>query len=626
MRIAFRLSRVARERLSSAFSIRDLRIQLPYAVAMLCFIWSLVGILVGVLVFQSKTSSIVARDTLWAIGLVAGVFSLGGLGFVIVAARGLRRPVKVLTELVARIGQGDYAVQSLFHPSEKYGQLAETIRHMAEDLQRTTVSKAYVDNILRYMLDSLIVLTPEGTIQTVNRATCQLLGYEEEELLGQPATAIFIDQSPADRPLMETLRQPDFPLINREICYRTKDGKAIPVVFSAAAMGSSNQPLQGIVCLAKDISERKRLARLKDDLIGTVSHELKTPLTIIKVAVNLLGGGAMGPLSQTQTKVVRTTNQNVVRLEQLINNFLDLSRLESRQVVMHRSPVDARRLIAEVTRTFQHVAHRKRVTLAVDLPPFLQPLSGDPDRIRQVLIHLLENALRYTRGHILVTAKANDSSIHMSVIDDGPGIPQEEMARLFGKFVQINRPAGGGGYQGAGLGLAICKEIVDLHQGKIWVESVVDQGSRFHVMLPQYDRETALPSVMRRAGDQGQGQTSLALVALAVSDLDDLEARCGITAVGQMIATMEDKIRGEGIRKTDCVYCHPRKGLIVVLAETDRRGGDMISQRLHRLATDFACSGPGGRVTPALKVGLAVYPEHAADTVQLLDIALQNAA
>ncbi|MBI3292405.1 MAG: diguanylate cyclase [Elusimicrobia bacterium] len=516
MRFGSRWVRIARERASSALPMRDLRIQIPYAVAMLCFIWSLLGILAGVLVFQSKTSIIVVRDALWAIGLVAGVFSLGGLGFVIVAARGLRRPVKVLTELVARIGQGDYAVQSPFHPSEKFGQLAETIRHMAEDLQRTTVSKAY--------------------------------------------------------------------------------------------------------------GERKRLDRLKDELIGRVSHELKTPLTIIKVAVNLLGEGVMGPLSQTQTKVVRTTNQNVVRLEQLINNFLDLSRLESRQVLMHRSPVDALRLIAEVTRTFQPVAHSKRCTLAMDLPPFLPPIYGDPDRIRQVLIHLLENALRYARGHIMVTAKASDSAIHMSVSDDGPGIPQEEMARLFGKFVQINRPTGGGGYQGTGLGLAICKEIVDLHRGKIWVESVVDQGSRFHVMLPQYDREAPLPSVMRRAADQGQGQTSLALVALAVSDLDTLEARCGTTAVEQMIATMEEKIRGEGIRKTDCLYCHPRKGLIVVLAETDRRGGDMISQRLHRLATDFACSGPGGRVTPSLKVGLAVYPEHAADTVQLLDIALQNAA
>lgn len=229
--------------------------------------------------------------------------------------------------------------------------------------------------------------------------------------------------------------------------------------------------------------ERKRLQQVKDEFVSTVSHELRTPLAIIKGAITNLKAGILGPLEERQRQVVEMTARNVDRLSRLINDLLDLSRLESGKARINRRGVNFTALIEEVLHGFQETAKDKAIVLEKEIGS-IPHLSIDPDMITQVLTNLLSNALRFAKSRVTVRAAVEPSGVRVTVRDDGPGIREEEMEKLFNKFEQIGRPVGGAGYKGTGLGLAISKRILELHQGQIWAESRPGEGAEFHFILP----------------------------------------------------------------------------------------------------------------------------------------------
>ena len=270
--------------------------------------------------------------------------------------------------------------------------------------------------------------------------------------------------------------------------------------------------------LKAEIFERERVGKLKDDFISTVSHELRTPLAIVKCAVENMREGITGPLTEKQEKVVRIAGSNVDRLTRLIDDILDLARLEASAVTLNASRVAVQELIQDTVKRFELLAKEQGLDLIANTDA--QNLSTDDkieidvDKISQVLDNLLGNAIRFTQSRVELRVRAlnqatrtlylvsgasrhiqeflnNDlPGVWISVIDDGHGIPQDKLENLFNKFVQIDRPAGGAGYKGTGLGLSICKEIIELHHGKIWVESEYGHGAQFHFILPQHQNHT----------------------------------------------------------------------------------------------------------------------------------------
>ncbi len=246
----------------------------------------------------------------------------------------------------------------------------------------------------------------------------------------------------------------------------------------------------------RDLSERKKLERMKDDFISTVSHELRTPLAIIKGAVGNLKDGILGPMTEKQTRVIETTDRNITRLARLINDLLDLSRLESGRTTIRLGDVDASGLIKDLVSSFQAECTAAGLTLSSSIEGDVVKANADGDMIIQVLVNLIGNAIRYAKTSITVSltkkkrhavfgdGKPASDVLVFSIKDDGPGIPQEFQAELFSKFLQINRPSGGEGYKGTGLGLAICKEIVGLHHGRIWVNSEEGKGATFSFEIP----------------------------------------------------------------------------------------------------------------------------------------------
>ncbi|MBX7148484.1 hybrid sensor histidine kinase/response regulator [bacterium] len=248
--------------------------------------------------------------------------------------------------------------------------------------------------------------------------------------------------------------------------------------------------------------EKRRVDIMKDSFISTVSHELRTPLAIVKSAISNLKDGILGELNEKQVKVVATTSKNIERLNRLITNLLDLSRLESGRIHVNFSSFDIVPVIYETLLSLKSEAHEKGIEFHFEPQSASIVFEADQDMMIQILMNLSDNAIRFARKNVKVTVgKAKNSDLgelfkraganlvgndflYLSIEDDGKGMDVGSIPRLFNKFEQVNRPAGGKGYHGTGLGLAICKEIVELHNGLVWAESVAGQFMRFNVILP----------------------------------------------------------------------------------------------------------------------------------------------
>jgi len=228
------------------------------------------------------------------------------------------------------------------------------------------------------------------------------------------------------------------------------------------------------------------LDRLKSDFISNVSHELRTPLTAIKGAVDLVLREVAGPLTDKQMHYLTRVKSNTQRLASLINDLLDLSKIESGRIEVNSSRISLGGLVHEVLETLRPVAVEKVITLDASI---LEPsilVWADRDKVNQVLMNLIDNAIKFTpaRGTVAVSVEKNDrEKVRVSVSDSGPGIPPQEKEKIFDKFYQITQ-VGETKPRGTGLGLAICKALVELHGGQIWVETAENCGSTFCFTLP----------------------------------------------------------------------------------------------------------------------------------------------
>lgn len=243
----------------------------------------------------------------------------------------------------------------------------------------------------------------------------------------------------------------------------------------------------GIVILLRDVSREREIERMKSDFVSVVSHELRTPLVAMKGAVdNLLDGIGGGELNPVQKDCLLLSKRNIDRLNRLISDLLDVSRIEAGKIQFNKQPQDITRLINDTLGLFQAGAKEKNIRLYF-LPQGNLPLINiDPDKISQVFTNLVGNAMKFTpaAGEIRVEAYCQGDFLRVDVIDTGLGIPQQDIEKVFDKFYQVNRAGNPATAKGTGLGLPISKGIVEKHGGKIWAESQLGKGSKFSFTLP----------------------------------------------------------------------------------------------------------------------------------------------
>lgn len=257
-------------------------------------------------------------------------------------------------------------------------------------------------------------------------------------------------------------------------------GRAIRFAIERSALLREMKELER---LRAEVRERQKTDQFKDRLLGAISHELRSPLTVAQSAVVNLADGLVGPLTPGQSELVEMARRNLDRLGRLVMNALDYSRLDSGRAKLQFRRVNTRRFVEELTSDWRR-SLPKRLRVEVDLPAGLAPMRADVDHLAQVLHNMLDNAGRHASKSVRVSARSEGALVRLTVEDDGPGVPPARAEEIFLPYTQLTRGKGPG-YKGTGLGLAICREIAELSSGRVWLEQT-GPGARFHFELPRW--------------------------------------------------------------------------------------------------------------------------------------------
>jgi PAS domain S-box-containing protein len=409
----------------------------------------------------------------------------------------LLRPIRLLLQGVEAVRRGARGVQVPVPSGDEFGQLAQAFNAMSTDLQQTTVSKEYLDQIVNSMAEALFVVNEQATIQTVNTAACSLLGSTPGELIGTAITKLVVtDQQPAlDDRLKEAITHGPGHPVPVELTYLAKSGGAIPVLFSASAMRAPDGAVQGIVCVAQDIAERRKAqeaiqdyaAKLErsnkelDDFTYIVSHDLKEPLRSLDAFSKFVMADYADNVGAEGRGYLERIRANAQRMQVLIEDLLQVSRLSRRPNELQSVAIAP--LLEEVTQRFEYVTAQKGVQIHAQEP--LPTILCDRVRLAEAFANLISNAIKYNDKPtpiITIRCRATDGWYQFSVSDNGPGIEPQYFEKIFEIFQRLGHKEE---QEGTGVGLTIVKKVVELHKGRIWVESAVGQGTTFHFTIPR---------------------------------------------------------------------------------------------------------------------------------------------
>jgi signal transduction histidine kinase len=335
----------------------------------------------------------------------------------------------------------------------------------------------------RSILDSLgsglLVLDAQDRVAFVNRTLAEMLHASPEHWLGRPAADLLSAMGHFALPV--ALPRFDWPdqFGSREIEWRDAE--------TLRYFREDSSPLgpgpAGRVIAYHDISHEKAVDRMKSEFISVASHELRTPMTSIKGSVDLILSGFAGETSPEMQELLEIAQKSCDRLVRLVNDILDLSKIESGQLKLNLEHLDLTEIAVRAICSVKPLADKTTVRLRIERPHALPVIEADPDRIEQAITNLLSNAVKFSppKAEVVVELTADDVWVQCAVRDQGVGIAEKDLHRIFGKFQQLSEGRRRGG---TGLGLAITRGLVDEHRGSIWVESRVGEGSRFIFRLP----------------------------------------------------------------------------------------------------------------------------------------------
>jgi NtrC-family two-component system sensor histidine kinase KinB len=412
--------------------------------------------------------------------------------FSLVLSERISNPVKGLMEASRRIADGDYNVQVPVNTKDELGQLAIEFNKMSDQLAQyhrmnigqIIAEKKKVETILASIDDGLVVFNLDNQITDINFSARKMLDLELRGCLGKNTFEVFSDKNLCDQ-ISEAIRTGNRPVVNEENCYITIPKKeAVKHYFFAINIFRDDEGmLSGVVLLLQDVTRLKEVERLKSEFVMAASHELRTPLTSIGMSIDLLlEENSSKNLTSRQDELLHVAHEEINRLKALVNDLLDLSKIESGKIQLDLEKASVQPLVERVATILARQLEEKKISFEYKTSEDLPLARIDLNKISWVLTNLVANAVRLAPkgGHIQLSARPVGKHIHVSVQDDGPGIPLEYQSKIFQKFVQIKGSESGG----TGLGLAICKEIIRAHGGAIWVESILGKGSTFTFALP----------------------------------------------------------------------------------------------------------------------------------------------
>ena len=399
-------------------------------------------------------------------------------------SRSIVRPVQMLTESAQQLGSGNLDQHVTVSSQDEVGQLAEAFNKMAAKLrayrQSTTEqilqAQQTTESALRAFPDPIFVFATDKKVQLQNAAAERFLKQVEVDLLSLDSISAHIDQS--------LKGAADFqPTSFDKAILVSLDGSEKFFLPRVLAMRNEMNIAVGVVVALQDVTRFRVADDVKTDLIATVSHELKTPLTSMQMAVYLLLEEKIGPLNPKQTELLLAARNNSDRLFEMIEDLLDMARFEGGAALIEKKPISSQQLIDEVAQRERDLVTSRGLKLKVEIEAHLPRVEVSRARIDQVFQNFVSNAVKHSPAGGVITLLAkreNATTVRFAVRDEGPGIPKDLRRRIFDKFFRVSES----GDEGAGLGLSIAREIVLAHGGNIGVETEEGKGSEFFFTLP----------------------------------------------------------------------------------------------------------------------------------------------
>ncbi|TBL79784.1 ATP-binding protein [Paenibacillus thalictri] len=401
----------------------------------------------------------------------------------------ITQPLLQLKKAADLITLGEYGTRVPITSSDELGELAKTFNHMGEELEDTIKAlnheKEHLASVLRSMIDAVITFDAEGHVILTNPQGEKIV--QEWSLIG--------------------LQEGETPPVNRQTIPKPMQQLFEAVVAEASEMNSklhvrnevwsivmaplySRDVVRGAVAVLRDVTEEHRMDKLRKDFVANVSHELRTPLSMLQgYSEALLDDIAASP--EERKELAQVIHDESLRMGRLVNDLLDLARMENGNMVLNFREVEVGTFIKRIYRKFAVLAKEQEIALAYELPELPLVLEqADEDRLEQVMTNLLDNAFRHTSGGAAISIKAEQvlhkdaDAIQIDISDQGHGIPPEDLPYVFERFYKADKARTRGVTGGTGLGLAIVKNIVDAHQGNVVVRSTLGQGTTFSIILP----------------------------------------------------------------------------------------------------------------------------------------------
>jgi NtrC-family two-component system sensor histidine kinase KinB len=428
-----------------------------------------------------------SNEVLLAISILGLVLAL--LASSIITTRVLR-PVSVVGQTARRLGEGDLAVRAKVEGKDEIADLARELNTMADHLQRyrqsslgelleaQVAAQATIDSLP----DAVLVIALDGELRHANEAAAALLKVRAEA--GRNALAAL---EPGVRAVVERLRQHVAGGHGAYVPKGLEEAIKLPegdraLLPRAAPLYAEEGDVVAATIVLQDVTRLVRFEELRNDLVATVAHEFRTPLTSLRMAVHLLSEETVGPLTRKQADLVFAAREECDRLQSIVDELLDLSRIQADRVELRTSELDPEQVIQAALDGHATEAEGRRATLRSEVLPGMPAIRADRERLQLVLDNLISNAIKYgpDRGTITVRAVQRDGSLRIEVADQGPGIPPEYRQAIFDKYVRVpGAPKGG-----AGIGLYIAREIVRAHGGEIGVDSEPGAGATFWFTVP----------------------------------------------------------------------------------------------------------------------------------------------
>lgn len=443
------------------------------------------GKVIGVVLLHSSVadlSSSMDNFFLYLIlALIGEVFIAGFMGYYF--SKGISKPIKKINSTALEMARGNYGIKTDVYSQDEVGELASTFDLMSLKLKHTisrlTEEKTKLSNIITSMSDGIIALDTELEVININSSAARLLSYNVSEL--NPEIKTVLKALDLESFIKNSMTNNKKEAISKKLHNKTLN-------FSLSPISIDSDKIIGMVILIQDISEKEALEQMRKDFVSNVSHEFRTPLTIMKGNLESIVDGMISPSEVPESCITLLKETN--RLERMVRDLLELSKLESGRVQVSFSKIDTNSLINDMSRTIRPLIMNKNIKLVLDLDSNLPPLFSNYDKLKQLFLIFLDNAIKFSsfNSEIIIKSILNNDSILVLIRDKGVGIDSCNIEHLGERFYKADSSRSSSN-SGTGLGISIAKKLIELLQGDFSIDSELNKGTTIKIYLPIMENE-----------------------------------------------------------------------------------------------------------------------------------------